>query len=236
MGMRLVVSSPGPSLVLAYAEYRFFSVLARHQDVRSARVTLRSGADATVLCSVRITFDPSGSARARASGEYAAAGIESAVDRVGQLMRNRPDRWRPPARRRTADVTSCKRHVHVEMRVSEETAMQKPIDMVIHAASSQAAQTLREFVTKRLSFVLRPFEHQVRRVKVRLSDLNGPKRGVDTECLVAVELNDGRRVLTTARTAVPFAAVCEAASRMRESLRRELGLRRPIRSGAEVRP
>jgi putative sigma-54 modulation protein len=234
MGMRVVVSSPGPSLVLAYAEYRFLSVLARHQDVRSARVTLRSGADATVLCSVRITFDPSGSARARVSGEYAAAAIERAVDRVGQLMRDR--RWRPPARRRPADVTSCKRHVHVEMRVSEETAMQKPIDMVIHAASSQAAQTLREFVTKRLSFVLRPFEHQVRRVKVRLSDLNGPKRGVDTECLVAVELNDGRRVLTTARTAVPFAAVCDAASRMRESLRRELGLRRPIRRGAEVRP
>ena len=89
MGMRLVVSSPGPSLVLAYAEYRFLSVLARHQDVRSARVTLRSGADATVLCSVRIAFDPSGSACARASGEYAAAAIERAVDRVGQLMRDR---------------------------------------------------------------------------------------------------------------------------------------------------
>ena len=104
--------------------------------------------------------------------------------------------------------------------------------MVIRATSTEAAQTLREFVTKRLSFVLRPFEHQVRRVRVRLSDLNGPRRGVDTECLLAVELNDGRRVLTTARTAVPFAAVCEAASRMRESLRRELAPRRRLRPSA----
>jgi hypothetical protein len=40
-----------------------------------------------------------------------------------------------------------------------------------------------------------------KRVRVRLSDLNGPKGGVDTECLLALELNDGRRVLTTARTA-----------------------------------
>ena len=110
--------------------------------------------------------------------------------------------------------------------------MQKPVEMVIHATSTKAAETMRGFVTKRLSFVLRPFEHKVRRVKVRLSDLNGPKRGVDTECLVAVELNDGRRVLTTARTAVPFAAVCEAANRMRESLRRELGPRRHAHEAA----
>jgi ribosome-associated translation inhibitor RaiA len=112
------------------------------------------------------------------------------------------------------------------MRVNGESAMQKPVEMVIRTASAQAAQTLREFVAKRVSFVLRSFERQVRRVKVRVSDLNGPKRGVDTECLMAVELNDGRRVLTTARTAVPFAAVSEASSRMRESLRRELGARR----------
>ena len=104
--------------------------------------------------------------------------------------------------------------------------MQKPVDMVIRASSAHAAHTLREFVAQRLSFVLRPFEHRVRRVKVRVSDLNGPRRGVDTECLLAVELTDGRRMLTTARTAVPFAAIADAASRMREALRRELEPRR----------
>ena len=107
--------------------------------------------------------------------------------------------------------------------------MQKPVEMVIRASSAPAAQTLREFVARRLSFVLRPFEHRVRRVKVRVSDLNGPRRGVDTECLLAVELNDGRRMLTTARTAVPFAAIADAASRMRETLRRELAPRRRLR-------
>jgi len=55
---------------------------------------------------------------------------------------------------------------------------------------------------------------------------------VDTECLLAVEVNDERWVLTTAGTAVPFAAVREAASRMRESLRRELAPRRRLRHSA----
>jgi len=127
--MRVVVSSPSSSLgrqVLAYAEYRFFSVLARHQDVRSVRVILRDDGDAAVLCGVQISFDPRDSARARASGPHAAAAIERAIDRVGQLMRARAERSRQTARRRPADVTSCKRQVHVEMRVSEPSRRRRP--------------------------------------------------------------------------------------------------------------
>lgn len=100
--------------------------------------------------------------------------------------------------------------------------MQQPIDFVIRAATEDTAATLREYAARRLSFALRRFEHRVRRVKVRLTDLNGPKRGIDSRCSMTVDLVDGRRIVVEATTAWPFASVTRAASRLNEALRREL--------------
>lgn len=98
--------------------------------------------------------------------------------------------------------------------------MQEPIMFVIRTATTESAKALREYAERRLAFALRRFEHQVRRVKVRLTDLNGPRRGVDAHCSMAVELLDGRRIMAEATTAVPFASVTCAASRMSAALAR----------------
>jgi hypothetical protein len=75
---------------LAYAEYRVFAVLARHAVVHSARVVLRRNErDGTVVCAVTVTFEPTGSARTRASGPQAAVAIDRAVERIINLMRRR---------------------------------------------------------------------------------------------------------------------------------------------------
>ena len=100
--------------------------------------------------------------------------------------------------------------------------MQQPIDFVIRAATGETATTLREYAARRLSFALRRFQHRVRRVRVRLIDLNGPRRGIDSRCSMTVELIDGGRIVAEATTAWPSASVTRAASRLKEAVRREL--------------
>ena len=100
--------------------------------------------------------------------------------------------------------------------------MQQSIDFVIRTSTDDIAATLREYAARRLSFALRRFEHRVRRVKVRLIDLNGPRRGVDSRCSMTVELVHGGSIVVEATAARPFTSITRAASRVKEAVRRQL--------------
>src|ERR671923_2441079 len=92
------------------------------------------------------------------------------------------------------------------------------IAFVIRTANDDSVKDVREFATRRLSFALRRFEHLVRRVTVRLEDLNGPRRGIDSRCAMTLELVDGRQVVAEATTAWPFASVTRAARRLNRAV------------------
>jgi ribosome hibernation promoting factor len=98
----------------------------------------------------------------------------------------------------------------------------EPIEFLIRAGRPDAIDGLREYAVARLSFAVRRFEQRIRRLTVRMSDLNGPRRGVDSRCSMTVDLNDGKRIFVNATTAWPFASVRQATSRLREALRREI--------------
>ena len=100
--------------------------------------------------------------------------------------------------------------------------MEQPIEFVIRAGRPDTIETLREYASHRLSLALRRFEHRIRRVIVRISDLNVPRRGVDSKCSITVDLVDGRRIFVDATTAWPSASVTRAASRLNEALRRQI--------------
>jgi putative sigma-54 modulation protein len=100
--------------------------------------------------------------------------------------------------------------------------MDVPIDFVIRSASGTDPDTLRSYAERRLAFALRRFERRVRRVMVRLGDMNGPRRGVDSRCSITLELRDGRHIDVEGVTAWPFASMTLAAKRLNEALRREL--------------
>ena len=100
--------------------------------------------------------------------------------------------------------------------------MEEPIEFVIRAGRPDTIDALREYASHRLSLALRRFESRVRRVIVRVSDLNGPRRGVDSKCSITVDLVDGRRIFVDATTAWPFASVTRAAGRLNEALRRQI--------------
>jgi putative sigma-54 modulation protein len=100
--------------------------------------------------------------------------------------------------------------------------MEEPITFVIRATRPDTVETVREYAVRRLAFALGSFERHVRRVKVRLVDLNGPRRGADCRCSITVDLVDGRRVFVEATTPWPFASVTRAAARRNDAVRREV--------------
>ena len=101
--------------------------------------------------------------------------------------------------------------------------MQVPIYVVIRTADSTDPDTLRTYAERRLAFALRRFENRVRYVMVRLGDINGPKRGVDSQCSIRLRLRDGRRPIDVdAVTTWPFASITLAAKRLNAALRHEL--------------
>lgn len=99
--------------------------------------------------------------------------------------------------------------------------MEQPIEFMIRAGQADTVDELREYAVHRLSFALRRFDRRIRRITVRIADVNGPRRGVDSRCSMSVALTDGRQIFVTAISAWPFAAVSQAVSRLNTVLRRK---------------
>jgi ribosomal subunit interface protein len=83
-------------------------------------------------------------------------------------------------------------------------------------------EALREHVDRRLRFALGRFASRVRRVVVRLEDLNGPKGGVHMECRIAVKADGGLQALVADRHADLYAAIDRAADRMNRLVARQM--------------
>lgn len=102
-------------------------------------------------------------------------------------------------------------------------------------AGVPVSDALHDFAIRRLSRALRPFEEAVSRADVRISDLNGPRGGIDIECRVSVALAPlDQPVIVTGKGADPYAAVIDATARLHEAVSRALGRRRSARAGAPL--
>ena len=81
---------------------------------------------------------------------------------------------------------------------------------------------LREFVERKLRYALGRFGQRVRHVRVRLTDVNGPKKGEDIRCLIHARLVPGGTLTIEEQRADPFVAVARATERASRRLAREL--------------
>jgi len=61
--------------------------------------------------------------------------------------------------------------------------------IVIQCRGFELTEALEDHVRRRLGFSLARGTNQIRRVDVSLSDLNGPRGGIDKRCLVKVRLD-----------------------------------------------
>jgi putative sigma-54 modulation protein len=101
--------------------------------------------------------------------------------------------------------------------------MDIPMALFLRSGGSDTTEALREYAGRRLSFAVRRFQHRIRHVTVRLLDVNGPRRGVDSRCTVTADFVDGGGLFVEATAAWPFAAITLAAGRLSEALRRDAG-------------
>jgi len=81
---------------------------------------------------------------------------------------------------------------------------------------------LREHATRRLQFALSWANHDVRKVAVRLSDINGPRGGSDKRCQIQVRLSNSQDVLIEDTEADLYVAIDRAADRADHAVARRL--------------
>jgi putative sigma-54 modulation protein len=81
---------------------------------------------------------------------------------------------------------------------------------------------LRDHAQKRLEFALDWARHDVRRVSINLSDINGPRGGKDKRCQIHIPLPGHRDVVIQDTESDLYAAIDLAADRAGQTLERRL--------------
>ncbi|MEY4094729.1 MAG: hypothetical protein RLZZ53_1928 [Acidobacteriota bacterium] len=85
----------------------------------------------------------------------------------------------------------------------------------------EVPEAIAERARRRVRFALDRFGNRVRSVRVRITDINGPRGGVDKQCIVAVRLQHPTRLMLIEHMAADFGeAVDRAADRAGRSVAR----------------
>lgn len=81
---------------------------------------------------------------------------------------------------------------------------------------------LREHATRRLQFALSWANHDVHKIAMRLSDINGPRGASDKRCQIQVQLSGGQDVVIEDTEADLYVAIDRAADRANHAVARRL--------------
>ena len=92
----------------------------------------------------------------------------------------------------------------------------------------RVSEALRTYVERRIQFALARFGARIERVTVRLTDVNGPRGGVDKQCRIAVLLAGSNRVLVEDEDADLNVAIDRASDRAGPSAARQLERARTV--------
>lgn len=92
----------------------------------------------------------------------------------------------------------------------------------IQAQGFALTEGLREYVAKRLAYMLSHADEQIMRVIVRLSDINGPRGGPDKRCLVEVRAKQIPSVVIEDTESDLYVAIDRATERTGRTLARRL--------------
>jgi ribosome-associated translation inhibitor RaiA len=67
----------------------------------------------------------------------------------------------------------------------------------VSSQNQLVTERLRDLIERRVRFALGRFESRIRETSVRLTDLNGPKGGIDKRCTIVVQLRGGSSVVAS---------------------------------------
>ena len=92
----------------------------------------------------------------------------------------------------------------------------------INFRSLKADSATKKHIDRRLSFALARSEHMIQSAAVTISDINGPKGGVDKQCRVVIKAAGVPRIVISEKQAAMGLAIDRAISRASQSLARHL--------------
>lgn len=95
----------------------------------------------------------------------------------------------------------------------------------IHADDFDLTEGLRDHVAKRLAYAMNHGRDIVSRIVVRLSDVNGPRGGVDKRCGIEVRLKGSPTIAIDDTEADLYVAIDRAAERTGRTLDRRIARR-----------
>jgi len=96
----------------------------------------------------------------------------------------------------------------------------------IQALGFSLTEALHEYVQRHINFALSTRNQYIRRVRVWLSDINGPRGGLDKQCQIQVELTQLPDVVIETTEGDLYAAINRAADRAGRTVQRRLSRQR----------
>ena len=100
------------------------------------------------------------------------------------------------------------------------------MDLDIRGVNYELGDELEQYVERRLRFALWRLAGRIGRVTVRLSDINGPRGGIDKRCQIVVALVPRGLVMVEGSGHDAFALIADTAKRAGRAVRRERERRR----------
>jgi ribosomal subunit interface protein len=107
---------------------------------------------------------------------------------------------------------------------TKTTARGKTMQITIHSRSFALTDALRNHVQTRLGFTFSRVRNRVQLIHVRLSDLNGPRGGIDKCCAIKVSITGLPDVVVEDIQADMYPAIDRAAGRAARTVMRRLAL------------
>ncbi len=92
----------------------------------------------------------------------------------------------------------------------------------IRAGNVELADAMRLHLERRLRFALGRFDDRIRKVTVRLKDLNGPKGGTDQQCRISLDLIPKGKLILDEQSADVVVAMDRAADRVGRAVARRM--------------
>jgi len=93
------------------------------------------------------------------------------------------------------------------------------------------SEDLKDFVERRIHFALGRFTGRIKALSVRLTDVNGPRKGMDKCCAIRVNAGYGGPLVVRERQDNIYSAVALAVERAERAVQRQLSLGRTAGKG-----
>ena len=84
-------------------------------------------------------------------------------------------------------------------------------------------ESVKSHIERRVVFAIGRFQSRLRRVTVRVADINGPRGGVDKRCRIAVELAPSGSLVVEDVDSELFSVIDRATDRLGRAVEREVG-------------